>query len=545
MKHYLENLQATMLSHWDEPALSDYKGSTFRFKDLAAEIARLHLLFEKAGIKEGDKIAFAGKNSARWAIGFLAANTYGAVAVPLLHDFTIPNLQSLTHHSESVALFTEQKIWLGMESTSLPMLRLVVDLASFNPLYTATESIGADIKELDELFAAKYPAGLDASMLKYREADLDKLIVINYTSGTTGNPKGIMLTGRAISSNVDFALRNLPLERGSKMLSILPMAHMYGLSFEFLYPVCGGCHLYFLGKVPSPSLLLKAFAEIRPCQLITVPLVIEKIFKNSVIPAMQKNPVKLLLKLPLVKGLLYKSIGKKIMNTLGGKMNVIIIGGAALSRPIEELMRKMKMPYVVGYGMTECAPLIGYENWRRFAMGSCGKVVDGLEIRVDSPDPCNVAGELQVKGINVMQGYFKNPEATEAAFTPDGWLKTGDLGVVDAQGNIFIRGRSKCMILSASGQNIYPEEIESLLNNLPHVAESIVVDRQKQLVAIVAPVIDENNPLSDEQLDGIMKENCNLLNSKLPSYSKISRIEILKDGFEHTPKHSIKRFLYT
>ena len=432
-----------------------------------------------------------------------------------------------------------------MESTSLPMLRLVVDLASFNPLYTATESIGADIKELDKLFAAKYPAGLDASMLKYREADLDKLIVINYTSGTTGNPKGIMLTGRAISSNVDFALRNLPLERGSKMLSILPMAQMYGLSFEFLYPICGGCHLYFLGKVPSPSLLLKAFAEIRPCQLITVPLVIEKIFKNSVIPAMQKNPVKLLLKLPLVKGLLYKSIGKKIMNTLGGKMNVIIIGGAALSRPIEELMRKMKMPYVVGYGMTECAPLIGYENWRRFAMGSCGKVVDGLEIRVDSPDPCNVAGELQVKGINVMQGYFKNPEATEAAFTPDGWLKTGDLGVVDAQGNIFIRGRSKCMILSASGQNIYPEEIESLLNNLPHVAESIVVDRQKQLVAIVAPVIDENNPLSDEQLEGIMKENCNLLNSKLPSYSKISRIEILKDGFEHTPKHSIKRFLYT
>ena len=297
--------------------------------------------------------------------------------------------------------------------------------------------------------------------------------------------------------------------------------------------------------MPSPSLLLKAFAEIRPCQLITVPLVIEKIFKNSVIPAMQKNPVKLLLKLPLVKGLLYKSIGKKIMNTLGGKMNVIIIGGAALSRPIEELMRKMKMPYVVGYGMTECAPLIGYENWRCFAMGSCGKVVDGLEIRVDSPDPCNVAGELQVKGINVMQGYFKNPEATEAAFTPDGWLKTGDLGVVDAQGNIFIRGRSKCMILSASGQNIYPEEIESLLNNLPHVAESIVVDRQKQLVAIVAPVIDENNPLSDEQLEGIMKENCNLLNSKLPSYSKISRIEILKDGFEHTPKHSIKRFLYT
>ena len=246
-----------------------------------------------------------------------------------------------------------------------------------------------------------------------------------------------------------------------------------------------------------------------------------------------------------MKGLLYKSIGKKIMNTLGGKMNVIIIGGAALSRPIEELMRKMKMPYVVGYGMTECAPLIGYENWRRFAMGSCGKVVDGLEIRVDSPDPCNVAGELQVKGINVMQGYYKNPEATEAAFTPDGWLKTGDLGVVDAQGNIFIRGRSKCMILSASGQNIYPEEIESLLNNLPHVAESIVVDRQKQLVAIVAPVIDENNPLSDEQLEGIMKENCNLLNSKLPSYSKISRIEILKDGFEHTPKHSIKRFLYT
>lgn len=534
-----------MRANWNEPALSDFHSDTFLFKDVAAQIARLHLIFEAAGVVPGDKIALAGKNCARWGIAFFAANTSHAVAVPLLHDFTIPNLQSLTHHSESVVLFTEERVWKGMVSAELPYVRLVIDLATLKPLYTRDAAIAEAVENAERTFDERFGGGMEPAQVDYGTFSLDEMIVINYTSGTTGNPKGIMLSGRALSSNVNFALKYLPLEKGSRMLSILPMAHMYGLAFEFLYPLCGGCHLYFLGKVPSPTLLLKAFEEIKPCQLITVPLVIEKIFKNSVMPALGKNPVKWMLKVPILKGIIYKSVGKKVMNVLGGNMRAIIIGGAALSRPVEELMRRMKMPYVVGYGMTECAPLIGYEDWRRFAMGSCGKVVDGLEIRVDSPDPCNVAGELQVKGTNVMEGYYKNPEATAAAFTEDGWLKTGDLGIVDAGGNIFIRGRSKCMILSASGQNIYPEEIESLLNNLPGVAESIVVERQKQLVAIVAPLLDEKNPLSDAELEKIMKENCNLLNGKLPSYSKISKIEILKAGFEHTPKQSIKRFLYS
>ena len=503
----------------------------------------MHLLFEAAGVKAGDKIALSGNNSAQWAIAFLSVASYHAVVVPILSDFTNEGLQDLTAHSESKILITESKKWADLDPKKMPNLVAAINIDDRSLLYTENGELKKAFDELDERFKQAYPKGVQQNNLHLAYDKLDELMVINYTSGTTGSPKGIMLTGRNISSNIHFGMDNIPVPQDATMMSMLPLAHMYGLAFEFLYPFCGGAHVTFLGKTPSPTVLMAAFAEVKPYILITVPLVMEKVIKGKVIPVLKKPLMRVLTRIPLVKNLIFKKIREQIMGAFGGNACMIVMGGAALSKEVERVMRAAKMPYTVGYGMTECAPLVAYQNWRTFKPGSCGRIVTLNEIRVDSSDPQKVVGELQVRGANVMMGYYKNEEATNAAFTEDGWLRTGDLGVIDAQGNIFIRGRSKCMILTSNGQNIYPEEIEAKLNTMPYIGESLIVEREKRLVALVTPH-EEQLKGATEPVEVLLEETRKLANAELPMYSQIAKIEIVEGGFVHTPKHSIKRCLY-
>ena len=543
MQHYLTILQHSMRTKWNAPVLSDYQGDTFTFADIATRIAKLHFIFDKLGVKPGDKLALAAKNSARWATSFLAIATYRGVAVPILNDFTPEAIGNLTRHSESCVLFTEEKTWQELDANELPDLVAAINVDNFAPLYSKDGNLEQIMAECDAAIPQVYPESQKEMATAYTFGDIDDLAIINYTSGTTSSPKGVMLTSRSISSNVKFAIDNIPVQDGDTLLSMLPMAHMYGMAFEFIYPVTGGAHVYFLGKTPTPTILMQALAHVKPYLLITVPLVMEKIFKGKVMPTLQKPLMRVLTSIPGIRGIIYNKVRTQLLNTFGGRLRSIVLGGAAISLPVEKVMRKVKLPYTVGYGMTECAPLIGYSPWETFRLGSCGRAVNRLHVRIDSTDAANVVGEIQVKGDNVMQGYYKNPEATAAAFTEDGYLRTGDLGIVDKHGNIFIKGRSKCMILSASGQNIYPEEIESRLNSLPHVAESLVVDRDKRLVAIVALSADDQKA-DREEMKAIMEQNRIALNEMMPAYSKIASIEIIEEGFEHTPKQSIKRFLY-
>lgn len=546
MKHFLLHLRESMDRFWDAPSISDYNGDTYTFSGLAGKMAMLHIVFERMGIADTDKVAICAKNSANWAIAFMATVSYGAVAVPLLADFNPESVNRLVAHSEASILFTDPERWVKYDICKMPAVKCVISTKDFSPLYVSDRRTQAVFADSEKDFSEKYPSGVGKDSLKFAASDLDKLTIINYTSGTTSEPKGVMLTARSLTSNIEFGMRRIPVSAGNNVLSMLPMAHMYGLAFEFMYPLCSGCHIYFLGSTPAPRVLLQAFAKVRPYMMITVPLVIEKIFAKSVLPALDKPVVRFLRRLPGFRGMILSKARRSLLSAFGGRIRHIIIGGAAINPDVERWMKKLRLPYTVGYGMTECGPLIGYEDWHAFKMQSCGKIVDRMEIRVDSEDPCNVAGELQVKGDNVMLGYYKNAEATAASFTVDGWMRTGDLGVVDKDGNIFIRGRSKNMILGANGQNIYPEEIESLLNSQPYIVESVVVERDKKIVAIVFPDMDR---ISQEQLDelGINKMleqtrvNMNLL---LPGYSKIAKIEMLMQGFEKTPKMSIKRFLY-
>ncbi len=546
MKHFLLHLRESMDRFWDAPSISDYNGDTYTFSGLAGKMAMLHIVFERMGIADTDKVAICAKNSANWAIAFMATVSYGAVAVPLLADFNPESVNRLVAHSEASILFTDPERWVKYDICKMPAVKCVISTKDFSPLYVSDRRTQAVFADSEKDFSEKYPSGVGKDSLKFAASDLDKLTIINYTSGTTSEPKGVMLTARSLTSNIEFGMRRIPVSVGNNVLSMLPMAHMYGLAFEFMYPLCSGCHIYFLGSTPAPRVLLQAFAKVRPYMMITVPLVMEKIFAKSVLPALDKPAVRFLRRLPGFRGMILSKARRSLLSAFGGRIRHIIIGGAAINPDVERWMKKLRLPYTVGYGMTECGPLIGYEDWHAFKMQSCGKIVDRMEIRVDSEDPCNVAGELQVKGDNVMLGYYKNAEATAASFTDDGWMRTGDLGVVDKDGNIFIRGRSKNMILGANGQNIYPEEIESLLNSQPYIVESVVVERDKKIVAIVFPDMDR---ISQEQLDelGINKMleqtrvNMNLL---LPGYSKIAKIEMLMQGFEKTPKMSIKRFLY-
>lgn len=541
MRHYLEILRESMLAKWDKQAVSDYKGKDFTFADIATQIVRLHEVFEAVGVKPGDKIALSAKNSAHWAIAFFASVTYRAVAVPLLHEFLPEQTAGLVDHSESVVLFTESKNWETMPKEVMPQLKAAIDLENFKALYAKDIDLEAVIAKAYENTPATIAYEKRHEALSFKTGDLEDLTIINYTSGTTSSPKGVMLTARSISSNIEFALNHIPIQDGDNIISMLPLAHMYGMAFEFIYPICGGGHTYFLGKTPTPTVLMQALAEVKPYLLITVPLVMEKIFKGKVMPTLQKPAMRVLTSIPGVKNIIYGKVREKLLTTFGGNLRSIVLGGAALNPAVEKVMKAVKLPYTVGYGMTECAPLIGYAPWDTFRKGSCGRIVTNMEVRIDSKNPQQVVGEIQVKGANVMQGYFKNPEATAATFTEDGYLKTGDLGIIDKGGNIFIKGRSKCMILSANGQNIYPEEVECVLNSLPYVAESLVVDRKGKLVALVATTEDK---LSKEELAEAMEQNRIALNAQMPAYSKVTKIEILEEGFQHTPKHSIKRFLY-
>lgn len=542
MRHYLSILLNTMRENWEKPVLSDYRGETFTFADMASQMARMHRIFEAAGVEKGDRVALAAKNSARWAMAFLSIATYRGVAVSILADFNPADIAGLVNHSDSKVLFTDPKTWEAMNANPMPELKAVINVEDYSPIFYV-EEISAAMKRAT-VQAESFSAAMKEAVTNYQIGDMDDLAIINYTSGTTSSPKGVMLSSRNISSNMEFAHRNIPIQPGDQIMSMLPLAHMYGMAFEFLYPLSGGCHVYFLGKTPTPTILMQALADIKPYLLITVPLVLEKIFKGKVMPTLNKPLMRVLTSIPGIKNIIYGKVYKQLMGVFGGKIRSFVIGGAAISRPVENVMKAIKLPYTVGYGMTECAPLIGYSPWDTFRLGSCGRAVDNVEVRIDSDDPTKIVGEIQVKGDNVMQGYFKNPEATAAAFTEDGYLRTGDLGIIDKQGNIFIKGRSKCMILSPNGQNIYPEEIESKLNSMPHVAESLVVDRGHVLVAIVALSPEDQKSGNMEELKQIMEQNREELNKAMPAYSKISKIEIIEEGFEHTPKQSIKRFLY-
>ena len=542
--HYLERLQAATRKFWDKPALNNIGGETFNYAQMATQIEKFHLVFEKLGFKKGDKIAICAQNGARWGMAYLAVNTYETVIVPILADFTPDSVNHLVNHSESLALFTNVAKWKKLDLAKMPLLKLVIDVDTWKTLWTADESIQAIYDQMDDLFAAKHPGGYGPDDVVFPTDNWDDLSTINYTSGSTGDPKGVMLTYRNFSANVDYSQRNVP--AGDKMVSMLPMAHMYGLVIEFIYPLCNGTSIYWLGKTPTPAALMKAFADVKPYLLITVPLVMEKIYKSKVKPTLDKPLIKFLLKVPGINNLIYKKVKNGLVEAFGGNVQEFIMGGAALNPEVERLFKRIKFPYLVGYGMTEACPLLAYEHWTKYVAGSCGKCVDVAEVRIDSEDPQHVVGEIQARGENIMIGYYKNPEATANAFTEDGWLKTGDLGIIDAEGNIFIRGRSKNMILGPSGQNIYPEEIEAVVNNQDYVIESVVVDRGGKLVALV--FLDEQaiaKALLDVEARSNIPENIRAgANRQLPSYSQIAKVELQAQPFEKTPKMSIKRFLY-
>ena len=543
MKHYLKRLEESVKTNWELPALGNYKGETFTFGAVATQIAKLHLFMENAGIKKGDKVAICAKNTARWGMAFLSGNTYGAVMVPILADFHPDNVNSLTDHSESIVLFTDNDIWAKLDIQKMPLVKAVISTTDFSLLYAADAQMKESYEGLDAAFAQKYPAGFSKDDVCYPEDNLKDLAIINYTSGTTSQPKGVMLRYECVSANVFFGQKRLPSYPGDKIVSMLPMAHMYGLMFELIYPLCGGSAIYYLGKTPTPALLLGALAEIKPYLLITVPLVMEKIFKSKVQPVINKPVMKVITRIPGLNQLIFGKIRKTLLAAFGGNIREIVLGGAALNPDVEKWFRKFKLPFTVGYGMTEAAPLMAYEDWWDFAPKSCGKPIDTIEIRIDSSNPYKTVGEIQARGMNIMSGYYKNEEATAASFTADGWMRTGDLGLIDKKGNVFIKGRSKNMILSPNGQNIYPEEIEAVINNQPYVIESVVVGRGAALVGLV--YFDAEKMEQDGiNADAYRKELMTQVNVDMPVYSKLADVEKMDSPFEKTPKMSIKRFLY-
>ena len=542
-KHYFTRLQESINANWDRPCLCNFRGEEFTYGAFATNIAKLHLLYENVGLKKGDKVALCAKNSARWGVAFFSANTYEAVVVPILADFNPDSVNSLVDHSESLVLFTDTDIWKKLDITKMPTVKAVVSTADFRLLYAADETIQKANDELDALFAEKYPNGFSASDVNYPIDNDKELAIINYTSGTTSAPKGVMLRYECVSENVAFGQKRLPSYPGDAIVSMLPMAHMYGMMFELIYPICGGASVYYLGKTPTPALLLGAMAQVKPYLVITVPLVMEKIFKSKVAPVVNKPVMKVICKIPGINQIIFKKIRTTLLNAFGGNIREIVMGGAALNPDVEKWFKRFKLPFTVGYGMTEAAPLLAYEDWWDFASKSCGKAVDSVEVRIDSDDPRKKVGEIQARGNSIMSGYYKNEEATAAAFTADGWMRTGDLGIIDAAGNIFIKGRSKNMILSANGQNIYPEEIEAVINNQDYVIESVVVDRGASLVALV--YVDGDKLTADGlNLDEQMTLMRTAVNAEMPAYSKITKVEVMDQPFEKTPKMSIKRFMY-
>ena len=544
---FIAFIEESIKKNWDLDALTDYKGATLQYKDVARKIEKLHILLKESGVEKGDKIAVCGRNSSHWGVTFLATVTYGAVIVPILHEFKADNIHNIVNHSEAKLLFVGDMAWETLNEEAMPNLEGIILMNDFTLLVCRREKLYYAREHLNEMFGKKFPKNFRKEHVKYELDNPEELAVLNYTSGTTSFSKGVMLPYRALWSNMKFASEVLTLHSGDKIVSMLPMAHMYGLSFEFLYEFIAGCHVYFLTRMPSPKIIFQAFAEVKPNLVIAVPLIIEKIIKKSVLPKLQTPAMKILLKVPIINDKIKAPVREQLIQAFGGNFYEIIIGGAAFNSEIEQFLKSVDFPYTVGYGMTECAPIICYEDWKKFKLGSCGKAAPRMEVEILSPDPENVVGEIICRGPNVMLGYYKNEKATAEVIDSEGWLHTGDLGVMDKEGNVTIKGRSKNMLLGPSGQNIYPEEIEEKLNGYPMVAECIVIQQgDDKLAALIYPDFEEAEAagMDNNAIEKLMEENRVALNAELPPYSQIARVKIYPEEFEKTPKKSIKRFLY-
>ena len=542
-------IQKSVIDNWDRDALTDFKGQTLQFHDVARKIEKLHILFENSGIQKGDKIAMCGRNSSQWAVAFLATLTYGAIAVPILHEFNAEQIHNIVNHSEARLLFVGDHVATIIDPQAMPTLEGIINNPDYSLLISRTDKLTYAREHLNELYGKKFPKYFRKEHVNYYiEESPEELAVINYTSGTTGFSKGVMLPYRALWSNYDFAMDVLgkQIKAGDPIISMLPMAHMYGMAFEFIFEFLHGCHVFYLNRIPSPAIIAQALQEVKPVIVIAVPLIIEKIVRKKVFPKIQNNRMRLLLQMPVISKKVREMICKEVLKAFGGRMYEVIIGGAALNQEVEQFLKRIDFPYTVGYGATECAPIICYRDWHTFAQGSCGRAALHQKVEIDSPNPRHIPGEILTKGPNVMLGYYKNPEATAETIDQNGWYHTGDLGTMDEDGNVYINGRSKNMLLGANGQNIYPEEIEDKLNSMTMVLESIVVQRDTKLVALVHPDMEEakNMGFSMEDLKNIMEQNRNGLNEMIPAYEKISEIEIHEEEFEKTPKRSIKRYLY-
>ena len=546
-KLFIDYIEQSIVRNWDRDALTDYKGATLQYKDVARKIAKFHLVLENAGIKPGDRIAVCGRNSAHWAVTFLATITYGAVIVPILHEFKADNIHNIVNHSESKLLFVGDRIWENLNEEAMPLLEGIVQMADFNLVVCRNKQLEVAFEHRNVLYGERYPRNFRPEHIHYRhEASPEELAVINYTSGTTGYYKGVMLPYRSLWSNIDYCHEMLPVKPGDHIVSMLPLGHVFGMVYDFLYGFSAGAHLYFLTRMPTPKIISQAFAEIKPRVISCVPLIVEKIIKKNILPMVNNRIGKLLLRMPLINDRIKADARKKAMEIFGGEFDEIIIGGAPFNADVERFLKMIGFPYTIAYGMTECGPIICSSRWETLKLASCGKATTRMEVRIDSPDPQHVAGEIICRGENLMLGYYKNPEATSQIIDVKGWLHTGDLGVMDNDGYVTVKGRSKNMLLTASGQNIYPEEIESKLNNMPYVAESLIVLQKEKLVALIYPDFDDAfaHGLQQTDIEKVMETNRNELNQQLPAYCQITKVKIHFEEFEKTAKKSIKRFMY-
>lgn len=546
-KRFLGLIEDSIKENWDRPALSDYSGDTYLYKDFARKITELHMAFEAMQLQKGETIALCGRNMANWAVTFFGGLSYGLVVTTVLHDFNEESVHRIVNHSDAKVLFVGEHVWDKLNPEEMPQVHTIIELENFSVIKSPSESLLKLMSSVDTHFLEKYPNGFTKEDMEFHLESPDELAVLNYTSGTIGNPKGVMIPYRSLWSNMRFAIDNIPfVKQGDGIVCMLPMSHMYGLAFEVLLSIAKGCHINFLTRVPSPQIIIEAFSKVRPPLILAVPLIIEKIIKNKVFVELEKQPVKTLLKLPVINKRIYAKIRAKLLDTFGGNLVEVVIGGAALNKEVGDFLTKIKFPYTVGYGLTECGPLISYEYWETYRQGSCGKTVDRMVVKIESSDTESIPGEILTKGMNIMLGYYKNEEETKNVLIEDGWLRTGDLGVMDRDGHLYIKGRSKTMILGASGQNIYPEDIEGLLNNYPYVLESLVIESGSKLVALIVPDPDQMNAagIKPEQLSKIFENEINALNKRLPNYSKLSTFRIQDKEFEKTPKRSIRRFLY-